>query len=111
MRQFPGLKFRSQKRNSEKTSSSFLARNTAIQCGYCKSAERRKRLMVIPWSSAAVPTSDRRARLARSVSSKRKQLRRERVALKQSPVTLRKRGRSRKRRDSKRSLRRSRERD
>src|SRR6266536_4874069 len=111
MRRFRGRKLRSQKRNSEKTSFSFSARNTARQCACCRSAAHRTPLMATRWNFAEGPTSARQVRSVHFGLGKKKPSRLGRGALKRSPVTRRGRGPRKKLRDNKRSSRPSRARN
>src|SRR5437016_823791 len=107
-RQSPGQKFHTQKRRNAPTFSSFLAKNTAIQSAFCKSAANLARLTVTPWNSAGGPTSDPRVRSAHSESSGKRQSLLGSAGSKRLPGTRHAIGRSRKLRASKRSLKRSR---
>src|ERR1051326_3616476 len=103
MRRSHGLKFRSQTPSSGKRSSSSLARNTAIQCACCRSAEHRARSTVTRWNSAAARTLDPQAKSDHSVSRKKKRSQRAFGALKRFRAPQPATGQRRKRRDSRRN--------
>ena len=93
MRRCRGQKFRSQKRNSEMTSFSFLARNTARSFVLCRSEASRRSSTATRWNCAAERTCARPARLSRSASLERKRSQRVFGGLKLSPVMRRGSGR------------------
>src|SRR5437762_13260744 len=103
---FHGLKSHSPRRNRERILFSSSAKNTVTPFAFYKSAERRTRSMVIPWSSAVAHTSDRQARSAHSESSGKRRSRPEPGALKPLPVARHAHGRRKKRHASRRSFRR-----
>src|SRR5437762_11706502 len=101
MRRFRGRKFRSEKRNIEKTSSNFLVRNMAIRCACYRLVERPARSTDTRWNSAAERMSDKQARSVHFGASKKTRSRPERGASKLVPGTQQAPGRRRRLRANK----------